>query len=78
MRKYNITVQAELILEDYMDELDLHEFNKSRTIAKLTDEDEDDWYEDEYKFYLALWNITIPEELATACINKITVTEITE
>jgi len=71
MRKYNITVQAELILEDYMDELDLHKFNKSRTIVKLTDEDE-------YKFYLALWNITIPEELATACINKITVTEITE
>ena len=78
MRKYNITVQAELILEDYMDELDLHKFNKSRTIVKLTDEDEDDWYEDEYKFYLALWNITTPEELANAYINKITVTEITE
>ena len=82
MRKYNITVQAELILEDYMDELDLHKFNKSRTIVKLTDEDEDededDWYEDVYEFYLNLWNITIPEELATACINKITVTEITE
>ena len=78
MRKYNITVQAELILEDYMDKLDLHKFNKSRTIVKLTDEDEDDWYEDEYKFYLALWNITTPEELANAYINKITVTEITE
>ena len=78
MRKYNITVQAELILEDYMDELDLHKFNKSRTIVKLTDEDEDDWYDDEYKFYLALWNITTPEELANAYINKITVTEITE
>ena len=46
--------------------------------VKLTDEDEDDWYEDEYKFYLALWNITTPEELANAYINKITVTEITE
>ena len=78
MRKYKFVIEAELILEDYMDELDLHEFNKSRTIAKLTDEDEDDWYEDEYKFYLALWNITTPEELANAYINKITVTEITE
>ena len=65
MRTYTIIVEAKLTLEDYMDELDLHEFNKSRTIAKLTDEDEDedDWYEDEYKFYLALWNITTPEEL---------------
>ena len=78
MRTYTIIVEAKLTLEDYMDKLDLHEFNKSRTIAKLTDEDEDDWYEDEYKFYLALWNITTPEELANAYINKITVTEITE
>ena len=78
MRKYKFVIEAELILEDYMDELDLHKFNKSRTIVKLTDEDEDDWYEDEYKFYLALWNITTPEELANAYINKITVTEITE
>ena len=78
MRKYELVIKAELILEDYMDELDLHKFNKSRTIVKLTDEDEDDWYEDEYKFYLALWNITTPEELANAYINKITVTEITE
>ena len=37
MRKYELVIKAELILEDYMDELDLHKFNKSRTIVKLTD-----------------------------------------
>ena len=78
MRKYKFVIEAELTLGDYMDEVDLLQFNRSKIIAKLTDEDEDDWYEDEYKFYLALWNITTPEELANAYINKITVTEITE
>ena len=76
MRKYKFVIEAELTLGDYMDEVDLLQFNKNRIIANLTNENDE--YENEYKFYLNLWNITIPEELATACINKITVTEITE
>lgn len=76
MRKYKVIVEAELILNDYMDNLDLLQFNKSKVISNLINEDDE--YENEYKFYLDFWNITTPEELATADINKITVTEITE
>ena len=76
MRKYKFVIEAELTLGDYMDEVDLLQFNRSKIIANLINEDDE--YENEYKFYLDFWNITTPEELATADINKITVVEVTE
>ena len=73
MRKYKVIVEAELTLDDYMDDLDLLEFNDAISFLKQADEEE--FQLNEYKFTLEL---DTGVDFFSANINKINVSEITE
>lgn len=66
MRKYKVIVEAELVLPDYKDKLNLFPFNNTVKFVS---------YETEYKFCLKL---DTGHVLFPANINKINVSEITE
>ena len=73
MRKYKVIVEAELVLDDYMNDLDLLEFNDAISFLKQADEEE--FQLDLYKFTLEL---DTGVDFFPANINKINVSEITE
>jgi hypothetical protein len=74
MRKYKVTVEAEIKLDDYLDDLDLTLFNKHKQI-ELTDLSDED-FSSEYKFSLELIETTVGELSSEAIITKINVEEI--
>jgi len=72
MRKYKVTVEAEITLEDYMDEVDLLQFNN--TLSFLNQIDEEEFQFNEYKFTLEL---DTGVDYFPANINKVNIKEIT-
>lgn len=73
MRKYKVIVEAEITLEDYMNDLDLLEFNDAISFLKQADKEE--FQLNEYKFTLEL---DTGVDFFPANINRINVSEITK
>lgn len=74
MRKYKVIIEAEIELNNYLDDIDLMLFNKNKEII-ITDIDAD--FSSNYKLALELFNTCCGETCAIADINNINVEEIT-
>jgi len=76
MRKYKVTVEAELTLNDFVDHIDVNKFSESSIIIHLINE-ENNPEECEYKLSLELWDNSYGEFIQEAIIKAINVSEIT-